>query len=160
MPAVMLTIKNTLETYGIVKPEEFLGCSEQEIEEIMRAQNVAALPSVYLDFLRIMGKGAGEFMQELEIFYPDVVSIKDYVLKEIVNNQRTNFKLPDTAFVFMMNQGYEFLYFDTNNVDGDPPVYHYIEGDGSTLDVKPFKQWERISEFFEYESNFYVRNRK
>jgi hypothetical protein len=37
---------------------EVLGCTEDEIEEIAAAQE-AVLPTYYIDFLRLMGKGAG-----------------------------------------------------------------------------------------------------
>lgn len=135
----------------IAKPDEILGCSSMEIVELQKRQGVVFIPEIYQEFLLKMGKGAGNFLQHLECFYPELLHLKDEVKTEILREDRTTFRLPNDAFVFMANQAYEFFYFQAKGGENDPPVYHYIEGDGSSRNVNPIKQWERLSEYFQWE---------
>jgi hypothetical protein len=151
---------NKLIELDIAKPDEILGCTPEEILELQQHQGIAFLPELYREFLEKMGKGAGLFLQHLECFYPELLHLKDEVKTELLHLKDevktellqpdlTTFKLPDDAFVYMTNQGYEFFYFLTHNQDDDPTIYHYIEGNGSTLNVQPFIQWDHLSDYFQ-----------
>jgi len=145
-----LLIQNLVDL-KVTKLSEISGCSSEEVMELQKRQGVVFIPEIYKEFLVKMGKGAGSFLQHVECFYPDLLHLKAEVKTEILREDRTIFRLPEDVFVFMVNQSYEFFYFHTNAKESDPPVYHYIEGDGASRDVKAIKQWEHLSEYFHWE---------
>lgn len=67
---------------------------------------------------------------------PDLREIAEQLLQE--NNQPP---LPAQAFVFLMHQGYQFLYFVADGKNDDPPVYGYLEGEQGIV-----KKFEHFSE--------------
>ncbi|HTE13352.1 MAG TPA: SMI1/KNR4 family protein [Chitinophagaceae bacterium] len=94
-----------------------------EISSIKKYFNVS-LPETYLQFLRLMGKGAGIFMAGSSVFYDELYELKEYAEELIIRNGLE--PLPDNAFVFYMHQGYQGAYFKLNEGE-DPPVYYYSE---------------------------------
>ena len=61
-------------------------------------------------------------------------------------------ELSKEDFVFSMHQGYEFTYFKLSEGD-DPPVYQYVEGNGS-----PVLTWNSFSDFLRDSLNQYATN--
>ena len=66
------------------------------------------------------------------------------------------FELPDDAFIFLMHQGYQFMYFHTADRNEDPPVYYYLEWAAYFYHLRrgekedtgnPYRLAERLSEF-------------
>lgn len=99
-------------------------CSPEEIEFLEEKLN-CALPGAYKEFLQWMGHGAGMFLAGTDIFYEYILKIQAWAKESLVE---TNFPkpLPDDAVVFMMHQGYQFMFFRTS--DGEnPPIYYYHE---------------------------------
>ena len=54
------------------------------------------------------------------------------------------FELPPGAFVFLMHQGYQFMYFVCDGATDDPPVYYYLEGQPAVE-----RKAERFSDWLE-----------
>ena len=150
MSLIDILIKKLVDL-DIAKPDDILGCTLEDIIEIQQYQEIIALPNLYKEFLIKMGKGAGNFLVHLKCFYPELLYLKRDMKADLLQPQLTEFKLPDDAFIYMTNQGYEFFYFHTNNDDNDPAVFHYTEGDGSSREIKPIKQWDHLSEYFRSE---------
>jgi hypothetical protein len=150
-------LMNKLIELDVAKPDEILGCTPEEILEIQQHQGINFLPKMYREFLSTMGKGAGLFLAHHKFFYPKLLRLKDDIKTELLQPSLTTFKLPDNAFVYMVNQGYEFFYFLTHDQDDDPTIYHYIEGDGSSLDVQPFIQWDHLSQYWEWEFDSVIK---
>jgi hypothetical protein len=112
---------------GYVEPEGFQRCTEQEILELEARKNIR-FPPVYREFLRRMGRGAGEFMEDVACFYPGLKSLEEVAVRLLEENGNP-FTLPPGSFVFMVYQGYQFMYFDASGAQpGEPPIYYYVEG--------------------------------
>ena len=101
-----------------------------------------SLPGVYKQFLKLMGNGAGVYMQGSSVFFDEIYSLKQWAEELISDN---NFRsLPQHAFVFWMHQGYQLAYFNIGEGE-DPPVYYFSEGKGGN----DFELIEKtLTEFF------------
>ena len=97
----------------------FIGMYDAEISEVCKAQDVSGLPIDYAHFLRLAGKQAGSFNRGTEMFYPWLLTNKQHMMQELVE-QGVPFELPARAFVFSCHQGYNYWYFE--DATGDPPV--------------------------------------
>jgi hypothetical protein len=61
--------------------------------------------------------------------------------RELIVEGGVEDKFPDDMFVFLMHQGYSFLYFPLDG-SNDPPVYLYVDGDPAPKQVAPcFSDW-------------------
>jgi SMI1/KNR4 family protein SUKH-1 len=118
---------------------EIKGCSPDEVRQIEEHCGVR-LPSIYRDFLLQMGHGAGMFFQGSDVFLPALLDLRE-AASELLEESGAAVSLPADAFVFLMHQGYEFLYFRVSEGD-DPPVYFYLEGESA-----PEKKWPSFSAF-------------
>jgi len=107
-------------------------CSKEEIKEIALSCNYP-LPASYLEFLRNMGRGAGEFLKGSSCFYPEILELRNWAEELLVENSFT--PLPDDAFVVWMHQGYQFLFFRAKEGE-DPPLYFYLEGQSNDNFIK------------------------
>lgn len=120
----------TLKQGGLIShrffsPLQAKGCSEKQIEQVKNCIPVA-LPSVYLAFLRAMGRSAGRFMYGSNVFYPHIFKLQTQAL-DLLAEDCTAPALPPNAFVFLMHQGYNFNWFLAGGSD-DPEVWHFTEG--------------------------------
>jgi hypothetical protein len=111
----------------VAAPDDFRGCTEAEIQRLETHFDLH-LPERYREFLRMMGRGAGEFFIGIDVFYSVLFKLKSWA-EELLKECSTDFKLPEDAFVFSMHQGYAFQYFLISEGD-DPPIYSYTEGCG------------------------------
>jgi hypothetical protein len=105
---------------GIAPPNQIIGCSDDEIAEVMSDQGVTTLPTFYRDFLRVMGKRAGKLFPDSEIYYPDILGLKTFA-----NGQLLSDPLPDETFIFSMYSEEQFMYFYINEDPNDPAVHFY-----------------------------------
>ena len=65
--------------------------------------------------------------------------------EELLNEYGQTFVLGKEDFVFLMHQGYQFLYFKADGSSDDPPVYHYLEGwDNPKQIANSFSEWLRL----------------
>lgn len=134
-------IMKPLRDKGIVKCWEIKGCSELKIEKLEKALDIK-LPERYKEYLRYCGKGAGAFTQGTDMLYQDVFELYEDAVFLLEEND-VDFTLPETAFVFMMHQGYFFTYFDLAEESDDPAVYYYRE----VVMDKPEKKHESFTDF-------------
>lgn len=106
------------------------GLSDEEIAEVARAQGATSLPTAYLTFLRTIGRGSGRFARGMDLFYPEVLTVRA-VAQELLEEMGDATLLKPGDFVFSQNQGYQFLYFqasDPESRDHDPAVWLYSDG--------------------------------
>ena len=134
--------KESLIGHGIATSEEIVPCSPEEVEQIESAQGVK-VPKMYRDFLLTMGRGAGKFYQGTDCFYPRLLEVREYAL-ELLEEDDTDFSFPQDAFVFLVHQGYQFMYFWDESGSDEPQVYYFMEGGG-----KPEKKFSCFSDFLE-----------
>ena len=126
---------------GLAQPDEIVGCNTEEIESV-EAKFDIKLPQTYREWLEIMGRGAGHYLAGSDTFYPDILQLREYA-EELLTENGNPFSLSPDAFVFLMHQGYQFLYFNTTPEHPDPPVMYYIEGEA--LEVR----WQSLSDYYE-----------
>jgi hypothetical protein len=128
-PSFAATLQQLLEILGaagVVDPSTVEGCSEADIAAV-QAQAGGCLPMAYKIFLECMGRQAGGFLVGTDVFYPAVLNLRSWA-QEMLEEGNSGFVLPDTAFVFLMHQGYQCLYFLMEGLSEDPPVFRVAEG--------------------------------
>src|SRR4051812_42789113 len=100
---------------GVATPDEIRGCSAKEIAELERQEGVH-LPKAYREFLRAVGHGAGRLMQDVSVFFKDVMGMAGRVKEDFEGI----IKLPTNAFVFANRMGEVILYFIADGSSEDP----------------------------------------
>ncbi len=126
-------------TSGLAAPREIGGCTEGELQELERLVGLP-LPPVYGDFLRAMGHGAGGFLQGTDLWFADLGDINEAAVELV--EEAEDVSLPDSAFVFAMHQGYQFLFFVASGA-ADPEVFRFVEEDGIATVATTFSAWLR-----------------
>jgi len=128
--------------------------NQKEINSLeLRLSN--SLPQAYKEFLLWGGKNAGEIWGGSVYCITEILDIQD-VASELLDEKNFPLALPKKSFVFLMHQGYQFMFFETSNGD-DPPVYFYTENQ----EEKHFqKLYENFSECLIQELNFQLEVRE
>ena len=103
------------------------GCSEAEVVALEQAVGLS-LPPAFRAYLRRCGKVPDEVFVGSDCRYGHLLHLREYAGRLLQENDRP-FKLPKEAFVFLMHQGYQFLYFLADGKSPDPAVHHYLEGE-------------------------------
>lgn len=119
-------LKNRMINSGIADPTKIKGCSEEEILVLEKACGLS-LPYSYKVFLHYFGHSFGGIvMNDVEINYNSVFSLIDD-LKEFQSDDEEP-KFPQNTFFFSARYKEQYLFFDLNNANEDPPVFHYTVG--------------------------------
>ncbi len=116
------------------------GCSKSEIKRIEEKYGYC-LPEIYREFLLKMVRKAGNFYRGTDIFYGQEITGFNNYLREILKYDKSEFVLPENAFVFAHHQGYIYFFFYVTESE-NPSVYGYMEED-----LLPKKISESFSEF-------------
>ena len=125
-------LRQRLLTSGLADPASIYGCSQSEIRQIEVAAQ-RPLPSPYVDFMENFGKGAGRFMDDVEIFFPDVLHLKPIAIEMLHDEEEPGPTLPPTAFVFAMRNKEQFVCF--SDMTDDPSVQFYMFGDAEITTI-------------------------
>lgn len=152
---------------GFVNRSQFIPCSEAEIEDL-ETRNKVKLPESYKKFLRIMGKGAGNFLKSdgWEAFYPDFdgwLGTGFYNIPEaeldLCSQSEIDFSLsvPGNFFVFATRYGDYPLGFFADGIDDDPDIYLLEEESEMEFWGKTF--WKFFQEMVEYYEFYCDSNR-
>jgi len=131
--------------------EDFWPCPAGAIEQLERKFDVI-LPESYRRFLRIMGAGAGGFLEtdHWDAFYPYLL---DMGQQEEYAERCDN--LPDKYFVFASRLAGVYLFFIADGTDDDPPVYSFGDGHEGTSRKRHDSFWDFFEEmviYYEYYS--------
>ena len=143
---------------GFVDRSEFIPCSEAEIEDL-ETRNKIKLPESYKKFLRIMGKGAGNFLKSdaWEAFYPDFndwLGVGFYNIPEaeleLCTQSEIDFSLsvPNNFFIFATRYGDFPLGFFADGIDNDPDIYLLEDESEMKFWGKTF--WKFFQDMVEY----------
>jgi hypothetical protein len=97
--AVADELVRRLITCGI-RPSDIEGCSDADLANLQAKAGVP-LPESYVAFLRLVGRGAGEFMSDLTAFYPAVLNLTAKRRQEVAECA----VLPGDAFVIADRYG-------------------------------------------------------
>lgn len=104
----------------LCKPNELRGCSEKQLQRIEHRLG-HLLPQEYKKLMRVIGRGAGIFMSDLDVFYPGVVTLT----KRIRQLLAETIELPKDAYVVASRYGEQVLFIDLGSKSKDPPVYKW-----------------------------------
>jgi len=120
---MMLTpneLRERLFASGLAHEESLRGCTDKDIREI---ENILdhPLPPPYVQFLKTAGREAGDFMSDLSVFYPEVLSNTDSMRNHI---REFGGELPPNAFVICDRFGEQLLYFLVGK-SNDPPIFRW-----------------------------------
>lgn len=123
-----MRLKQTILQSRMGKVNLIQGCSEEEIQKLERQHNVV-FPISYRTFLKNFGHGiGGKVMSDIDFLYDSLDSLTNIAKNEILIEDGDPI-LPKQAFVFAMRNGEQFMFFDANGLDEDPPVFYYLEDD-------------------------------
>lgn len=122
------SLREKIRVKKLAKFADLVGCTQAEIQEVMQAQNVEWLPRFYMSFLRTVGKQTGNLWQGTHFTYPHLLTLKERAI-QILNVDDNSIILPEEAFIFQMQDGAKFHYFETKNRHPNPPVYVYAEAE-------------------------------
>ena len=125
----MATIQESVKklvSAGLASPSQVVGCSDTEIRQLESLVN-AKLPIIYKEFLKTMGQCAGSFLAGTDLFMPKLFNLRTWA-ETLLQRTDSPFRLPPSIFVFLVHQGYQFMFFHLNQGD-DPEVFHFEEGE-------------------------------
>ena len=111
--------------FAELKPLERAGvtaCTEQEVAALEQQLNVR-LPGAYREFLLWMGKDGGDLLRGTDCSYEIIPKLEPWAVELLAENGLSHL-LPGDAFVFLMHQGYQFMFFRLSEGE-DPAVYHF-----------------------------------
>jgi hypothetical protein len=112
---------------GIATPREIIGCSADEIAALEAFHGIK-LPLAYTDFLRVAGRCAGKFIYDVDFLYDKLFTLNALAADLLNDWEKGQLKLPTNAFVFAMRYGEQFMFFEADGKNDDPPVFFYFEG--------------------------------
>lgn len=113
---------------GLVDPGAVVGCSDDEIAELMRVQGVRSLPRSYRDFLSYTGRNPYWLAAE-EWDYQWILEEGKATALELAAERRLDPAPFVDAFVFETHHGYMFCYFRSEDLTADDPRYYtFTEG--------------------------------
>lgn len=135
----------------IAKKSAIIGCAPDEIALVQQCAR-GPLPVAYIEFLSCAGKGAGPFMEDIDIYYPKNLDLNEEANEMLEHWEDGKLKLPDRAFVFAVRAGEQFMFFVCDAQSDDPVVYHYSEGKGKFREIGRF--WNLIEEELEMSERF------
>lgn len=128
------------------------GCSSEEIETVIKAQQVKRLPRIFREYLETMGKkglGYNPYMGASWGCGP-MKFLKDWA-RNSISRKGASFVLPTDAFVFY-DQGEDvYLYFRTDNEDDNPPVHQYTVSSGVVVQL-----YDSLTAYFDQVLRYYL----
>jgi hypothetical protein len=125
---------------GLASPEMIRGCTEEELTEIESLLSLN-LPSAYREFLGIMGREAGQFLVGSDYCYPELLSFREATAR-FLRRHGIESVSPDEIVVFLIHQGYIFLFFYPTSRQADPPVFLLHDSDKAPRKIyDTFSDW-------------------
>jgi hypothetical protein len=98
------------------------------------------LPATYRAYLRVCGTRPPRSQIGSQCVIDDVPHNIE-AAQEIIAEDHSQNGFPSKFVVFLMHQGYAFMFFPVDGSD-DPPVYFYCEGDGMPKQsAEKFSHW-------------------
>lgn len=125
---------------NLASPKTIKGCTENEIEQLEAFFDIN-LPAVYKQFLKGMGKSAGDFLVGTDYLFPYLLNFRK-MAEDLLEDCNAPFRLNKSDFVFAVHQGYQFLFFRVSDSSDDPAIFYFLEGEKEPKQVfNRFSQW-------------------
>ncbi|HEX2907821.1 MAG TPA: SMI1/KNR4 family protein [Phototrophicaceae bacterium] len=138
-----IALSTLKELYPPFAEKNFRGCTEEELEAVRIKQGVGYLPLLYQQFLLEMGNGGCYLYTGSEYTIADLLELKIRANTLLATANQKNLK--SDVFVFLMHQGYAFMYFHTEDRNDNPPVYVYCNGREEPTE----KRWKTLLEHYQ-----------
>jgi hypothetical protein len=119
-------LRDLIVSSGVARSDEIRPCSEEEVTALEVSLGVE-MPNAYRDFLLTMGRGAGDLFIGSDVYYDRLFELREWAQDLLDENEATD-TIPLDAFVFLMHQGYQFMFLRKSEGE-DPPVWAYNEAD-------------------------------
>jgi SMI1 / KNR4 family (SUKH-1) len=113
-------------------------CSPSEVQGLERRFGVT-LPAAYRAYLLIAGRRPPSAWVGTDCTIGWLYELREGA--EDLLREQGQPPLPAEAFVFLMHQGYQFMYFLADGSSDDPPVYYSLEGEPRVV-----RKFERVSD--------------
>lgn len=100
-----------------------------------------ALPPSYKAYLHLCGDSPPASLVGSDCHSDYLFDLNEWG-RELLDECGNPFELTKNEVVFLMHQGYQFLYFKAEQTIDDPPVYFFLEGfDAPELRHDKFSEW-------------------
>lgn len=124
---------------GLVGAADLKGCSEMELAELEKRHG-GSLPLAYKTFLLALGCEAGGFMEGTDFLFRNLTSLRHEALN-LLKECNADLELGPRDFVFAAHQGYQFLYFNSEESE-NPGVFYYLDGEETSEKIaSSFTEW-------------------
>src|SRR5687768_1499762 len=91
------------------------GLNNFEMKQLCESWQTNELPSVYLEFLHLMGRSAGRILLGTDAFFPRILEMPRASSEFFADNVE-GMQLPEGALVFAIHQGYQVYWMESTNV--------------------------------------------
>jgi len=136
------SMRSRLIKAGVCSAQEIKGCSAEELKQIEQAFG-GRIPKAYINVMRVIGKGAGEFASDVQMFFPEVLSLTKDTRNRLAEE---GIELPADACVFANRYGEQILFFRLQNSEEDPPVYKWHDEEPEKFEIVLPSIWSFIEE--------------
>jgi hypothetical protein len=102
-----------------------------------------SLPAAYKAYLLMAGSEPPWFWVGSDCTIGEISGLHDGANRLLA--KRGQAPLPPQAFVFVMHQGYQFMYFVADGHNDDPPVHYFLEGKPTVIQT-----FERFSDLITF----------
>jgi hypothetical protein len=102
-----------------------MGCKPEDIDTVMKAQNVAYLPQIYKEFLLTVGYNDGNWFPGEDFKIPRLPVLKK-IFKEAMQDLDKWDETLEDVFVFMDHHSYVHYFFYTTSQESDPMVFYVV----------------------------------
>lgn len=132
----------------VCSADDLKGCSPAEFA-CLEGWLGFKLPVSYEEDMKIIGHGAGDFMSDVKMFFPDVLTLTEDS-RALISDQ---IRLPDDAFVFASRYGDQLLFHRLQEkMQGtDPPIYKWDSEEPNSFARTDGSIWQ----FLEDELDFF-----
>jgi hypothetical protein len=114
--------------------------SPEEVAALEKQLGVT-FPAAYKAFLLILGRDGGSDFIGSDCTICQLPGLRAGA-EDLLQRSGSQYTLPEKAFVFLMHQGYFFVYFLADQTSEDPPVFAYREGDPAPVKkAESFSAW-------------------
>lgn len=102
---------------------EFQGLDDHSIDEIIKAQSADRLPESFEAYLRVAGQACGRLWVGSDSHYPRILTLKQSAIS-LTSETQVEIPMLNESVVFLMHQGYVFLYVSTSGEDPSVMQFH------------------------------------
>lgn len=128
-------------TFGV--PKSLRGYTTEEIRGL-ESQYGVKLPPSFVAYLKLMGHDTDWLFLGTDASLRHLKQLRKWADALLVENG-TPFSLHPLDFVFLMHQGYQFMWIRADGSTDDPPVLYYLEGNKS-----PEQKFETFSAYLKF----------